>query len=213
MTNICEKIYVITCISDKRLSYYFFQVGAGYTCRSHFLCGLISVFIEFAYIHCSKNINLEYVCISGPLAQSVECRANNTKVVCSTLIRTRFQFLCELISVFIEFAYIHCSKNITLEYVYINGPLAQSVERGAHNTKVMCSKLIRTIFHFLCELSSVFNESSYIHCLNIINLEYVCINPLVAQSVERGTNNGMVLCSRLIRTRFHFLFGLLSLSK
>ena len=156
---------------------------------------------------------MEYVCINGPLAHSVECRANNTKVVCSTLIRTRFQFLCELISVFIEFAYIHCSKNITLEYVYINGLLTQSVERGAHNTKVMCSKLIRTIIHFLGELISVSNEFSYIHFLNIINLEYVYVNALVAQSVERGTNKGMVLCSRLIRTRFHFLFGLLSLFK
>ena len=77
----------------------------------------------------------------------------------------------------------------------------------------MCSKLIRTRFHFLCGLISVFNAFPYIHCLNIINLEYVCINGLVAQSVERGTNNGMVLCSRLIRTRFHFLFGILFLFK
>ena len=33
----------------------------------------------------------------------------------------------------------------------------------------------------------------------------------LAQSVERGDNNGKVVCSRLIRTSFHFLFGLLSL--
>ena len=30
----------------------------------------------------------------------------------------------------------------------------------------------------------------------------------LAQSVERGANKGKVLCSRPIRTRFHFLFGL-----
>ena len=33
--------------------------------------------------------------------------------------------------------------------------------------------------------------------------------PLV-KSVARGANNGKVLCSRLKRTRFHFLFGLLT---
>ena len=41
---------------------------------------------------------------------------------------------------------------------------------------------------------------------------FVSIGPL-AQSVERGTNNGKVVCSRLIPSRFHFLFGLLSISK
>ena len=91
--------------------------------------------------------------------------------------------------------------------------VAQSVEHEAHNTKVMCSKLIRTRFHFLFGLFSVFNELAYIHCLKIINLEYVCINGLVAQSVERGANNYMVVCSRLIRTRFYFSFRLLSLFK
>ena len=42
--------------------------------------------------------------------------------------------------------YIHCLKNVTLEYVCINGPLAQvaGVERGANNPKVTCTRLIRT---------------------------------------------------------------------
>ena len=40
--------------------------------------------------------------------------------------------------------------------------------------------------------------------------KFVSGGPL-AQSVERGADNGKVLCSRLIRNRFHFLFGLLSL--
>ena len=35
----------------------------------------------------------------------------------------------------------------------------------------------------------------------------------IAQWVERGVINGKVLCSRLKRDRFHFLFGLLSLFK
>ena len=39
---------------------------------------------------------------------------------------------------------------------------------------------------------------------------FVSGGPL-AQSVERGANNGKDLFSRLIRNRFHFLFGLLSL--
>ena len=39
-------------------------------------------------------------------------------------------------------------------------------------------------------------------------------NGLLAQSVERGANKVKVLvCSRLIRNRFHFLFGLLSFFK
>ena len=35
----------------------------------------------------------------------------------------------------------------------------------------------------------------------------------LAQWVKRGTNNGKVMCSRLIRIRSHFLFELLSLFK
>ena len=37
-----------------------------------------------------------------------------------------------------------------------NGPLAQSVERGAKNGKDLCSRLIRTRFRFLFELVSLF---------------------------------------------------------
>ena len=37
-----------------------------------------------------------------------------------------------------------------------NGPLAQSGERDANNA-IMCSRLIWTIFLFLCGLLSVFN--------------------------------------------------------
>ena len=36
---------------------------------------------------------------------------------------------------------------------------------------------------------------------------------LLAQSVERGPDNGKVRCSRLKRTGFHFLFGIVSLFK
>ena len=35
----------------------------------------------------------------------------------------------------------------------------------------------------------------------------------LTQSEERGANNGRVLCSRLTRTRSHFLYVLLSLFK
>ena len=38
-------------------------------------------------------------------------------------------------------------------------------------------------------------------------------NAPFALSVERGANNGKVVYSRLIRTRFHFLFRLVSLFK
>ena len=39
------------------------------------------------------------------------------------------------------------------------------------------------------------------------------INGPLAQSVDYGANNAKVVFSRLIRTRFHFLFGLASLYK
>ena len=51
-----------------------------------------------------------------------------------------------------------------------------------------------------------------------ITLKFLIWNTFVsssqlAQLVERGANNSKVLCSRLIRTKVHFLFGLLSLFK
>ena len=52
-----------------------------------------------------------------------------------------------------------------------------------------------------------FNASTLLICGTFVS------NGSLGQSVERGSNNGKVLCSRLIRTRFHFLFGLLSLFK
>ena len=76
---------------------------------------------------------MEYVGISGPLTLSAKRDANNAKFCMSSrLIRTTFQFLCVLLSVFRQFAYINC-LSVNLEYVYINGPLAQSAELGANN--------------------------------------------------------------------------------
>ena len=34
----------------------------------------------------------------------------------------------------------------------------------------------------------------------------------IAQRVERGAIDGKVLCSRLFPTRFHYLFGLITIS-
>ena len=93
-------------------------------------------------------------------------------------------------------------------------PWTQSLDRDANNANtIMSSKLIRTRFHFLCGLISVFNEFAYIHRSKTINLVYVGINGPLAHSVKRGASNTEVLCSRLIRTRFYFLFGLVSLFK
>ena len=44
-----------------------------------------------------------------------------------------------------------------------------------------------------------------------LNCYYLII--INGQSVERGANNAKVVCSRLIRTRLHLSFGLLSLFK
>ena len=53
----------------------------------------------------------------------------------------------------------------------------------------------------------------YIHCpKTIIYSSFVSNGPL-AQSLERDASNDKVMVSRLIGTRFHFLFGLNSLFK
>ena len=45
---------------------------------------------------------------------------------------------------------------VYVKYSCNNSPLAQSAEQGAKNAKVMSSRLIRNIFHFLCGLLSIF---------------------------------------------------------
>ena len=49
--------------------------------------------------------------------------------------------------------------------------------------------------------------------LNMLICSTFALNGQIAQLVERGAINRKVLCSRFIRARFHFLFGLLSLFK
>ena len=56
-----------------------------------------------------------------------------------------------------------------------NGPLAQLVERGANNRKVLCSRFILTRFHFLFGLLSLFKSFGYIHCIKHVNLFCICI--------------------------------------
>ena len=46
------------------------------------------------YIHCLKIVNQIYVCVNGPLAQSVQRGANKGKVVSSKHIPIRSPFLC-----------------------------------------------------------------------------------------------------------------------
>ena len=91
--------------------------------------------------------------------------------------------------------------------------LAQLVERGANNAKVVSSRLIRTSFHDLSGLLSVFNKFVYNNRLKMLILRTFSSVVPIAQWVERSAINGQVPCSRLIWTRFHFLFGLLSLFK
>ena len=67
-----------------------------------------------------------------------------------------------------------CSASVS------NGPLAQLVERGARNRKVLCSRfiltrLIRTRFHFLFGLLSLFKSFRYIHCIKHVYLFDICI--------------------------------------
>ena len=59
-----------------------------------------------------------------------------------------------------------------------NGPLAQSVERGSNNGKVLCSRLKQITFHFLFGLLSLFELLPYIQsvqCLKNAKLFYICI--------------------------------------
>ena len=97
-------------------------------------------------------------------------------------------------------------SRVNLEFVCINALVVQSVKRGANNAKVMCLKLLRTRFHFLGGIISVFNEFAYIHCLKIINLEYVLYqwSGISVGRACRDASNTKVMCSKLIRTRFHF---------
>ena len=104
----------------------------------------------------------------------MERGADNGTVRCSRLIQSRFHFLCGLHFVFKYFPYINCLKNVNLEYICINGPLAQLVERGANNTYIISSRLTQSRFHFLCGLLSVFNYFPYTNCLKNINFEYIC---------------------------------------
>ena len=69
-----------------------------------------------------------------------------------------------------------------------SGPLAQLVERGANNGKVLCSKVIRNIFPFLSEfgLLSLFKQFSYIHCLKMLICSMFVSNGPLAQLQERG---------------------------
>ena len=96
---------------------------------------------------------------NGPIAQLVERAANNGKVLCSRLTRTRFRFLLALLFLFSQIAYIHCIKIVNLFYKAFvsNGPVAQLVECGANNGKVLCSRLKRTRFRFLFALLFLFS--------------------------------------------------------
>ena len=53
----------------------------------------------------------------------------------------------------------------------------------------------------------------YNNRLNVLILSPFVSSDLLAQLVERGANNAKVVSSRLLRTSFHFLSGLLSVFK
>ena len=85
---------------------------------------------------------------------------------------------------------------------------------AAINAKIMSSRLMRNIFQILCGLLSIFYK--YFPQINFLQMliwsSFISMVRLV-QSVERGANNAKVMSSRLIRRRFHFLCGLLSIFK
>ena len=83
------------------------------------------------------------------------------------------------------------------------------MERGVN--KVVCSRLIQTRFYFVFGLLFIFKLFAYIYCIKMLISSTFVSNDSLAQSVKRGANNGKVMFSGLIRTRFHFLFGLVSL--
>ena len=89
-----------------------------------------------------------------------------------------------------------------------SGKLAQSVECGANNSMVLCSRLTFCLECFLF-LSSLL---TFIAFKILTSSRFVSGSPL-AQLVERGVNNGKVESSRLIPSKFHFLFGSLSIFK
>ena len=99
-----------------------------------------------------------------------------------------------------QFIYFYSLKKCILVVLILNqpGPLAQSVERGADNAKVVSSRLTWTNF-----LNFIYSLKKCILVVLILDQP----GPL-AQSVERGADNAKVVSSRLTWTNF-FLYLLL----
>ena len=88
-----------------------------------------------------------------------------------------------------------------------NGPLAQSVERGANNAKVVFSRLIRIRFYFIFGFVSLFKKFAYIHCLKNVDLLYVSVKWSVS-SVGRSVV--LIMVKSCVRDTYgpHFAFYL-----
>ena len=71
----------------------------------------------------------------------------------------------------------------------------------------------RPDFYFLFGLVSLFKYFAYIYCIKMIICSTLGSNSPLAKLESVNANNGKVVRSRIMRTRFYFLFGLVSLSK
>ena len=75
--------------------------------------------------------------------------------------------------------------------------LAQLVERDANNSKFLCSRLIRTKFHFLFDYFLFLSGLRTFIALKVLIWSTFISSSQLAQLVERGANKGKVMCSML----------------
>ena len=78
-----------------------------------------------------------------------------------------------------------------------NAPLAHLVERDANNGKVVCSRLIRTKFHFYWDYILFLSSLRTFIALKVLIWSTFVSSSSIAQLVERGAKKGKVMCSML----------------
>ena len=90
-----------------------------------------------------------------------------------------------IIFFFRQFAHFCFFINIVINSFVSNGPLAQSVEHGANNGKGRVFEAHTDQISLFIWISFSFQVVSYIHCIKIVNLEYIC-SKWSASSVGRA---------------------------
>ena len=86
---------------------------------------LVSLFKKFAYIHCFKNVILEYICIKWSLSSAGRAWCVRDSY------GPDFTFYLDYFLFLSKFGYIQCLKNVKLFYVCIDWSVS-SVSRARY---------------------------------------------------------------------------------